>query len=197
MGTLKKKKGHCQPDVMLLLVLKAGSSVAWPWTPSLPAIPPSNPRQKAEASGEHRERSQIPQRLWDRNALAATLTSSLPASKYGPALSEPITLPSQVTHWGGRGGGGVCLFLASEWIRAGAELSAPVKGTASCCAGRIFLRGSLNGSITSLGCGTGRVQLCDLFCFFSYRRIPPAGFGLCCIFPPQKPQVWKEAAVAC
>ncbi|XP_075293658.1 PGC-1 and ERR-induced regulator in muscle protein 1 [Opisthocomus hoazin] len=36
------------------------------------------------------------------------------------------------------------------------ELSSlpPVKGTASCCAGRIFLRGSLNGSITGLDCGT-------------------------------------------
>ncbi|XP_029818262.1 PGC-1 and ERR-induced regulator in muscle protein 1 [Manacus vitellinus] len=32
---------------------------------------------------------------------------------------------------------------------------APCKGTASCCAGRIFLRGSLNGSIPTLGRGTG------------------------------------------
>lgn len=169
-----------------------GSSVAL----SLVAIPRSNPRQSAEDSSGHQESSRRPQRLWERNALAGTLAPSPAASIYGPALPGPITPGSQVTHWGGREGGRGCLFLAPEWICAGAELSAPVKGTASCCAGRIFLRGSLNGSITGLDCGTGRMQLCDLSASSPAAGFPPAGFGLCCISLPRA-RGMERVAVAC
>lgn len=80
---------------------KGCGSVAW--APSPLAIPGSTPRLRAEASSGHQEWSR---RLWDTNAWPGTFTSSPPASIYGPALSEPITLGSQVTHWGGNGAGG-------------------------------------------------------------------------------------------
>ena len=87
------------------------------------------------------------------------------------------------------------LFLAVNG--AGLKLSAPVKGTASCCAGGIFLRCSLDGSVTTWGCGTGRMLCCGLSASRPAAGSPLLALGSVASPPPKGCKPPRLGCTAC